>query len=313
MQGSGREVWEARLPEMTRRTAVVLGVLALAGCSPLSDPAPADPSPSPSAPRPTSGGPTPTPTSTPVAVPAPTTAATSAAESQFAGATQASVIEALDDRAPQQWGLNLPGHLVRVDGEAVVLTLDACGGPNGSGVDVALLDVLRQLDVPAMLFLNARWIDVNRSLAEDLAAEPLFALASHGSRHLPLSVSGQSAYGIRGTASLAEAVDEIVAADAWFLEHTGAPSVLMRPGTAFTDDVAVEAARMLGRSIVGFSVNGDAGATFSADQVAAALGSAAPGDIVIAHMNQPGGGAAEGFRQALPVLLDRGVAFAHLS
>lgn len=193
-----------------------------------------------------------------------------------------------------------------------MLTLDACGGPNGSAVDTALLETLRELQVPAMLFLNARWVEVNASLAEDLAAEPLFSLASHGTRHVPLSVSGQAAYGIRGTASVAEVVDEIASADDWFLQHTGRHPELMRPGTAYTDDVAVEAARMMGRSIVGFSVNGDAGATFGPDQVAGALSAVRPGDIVIAHMNQPGGGTAEGFRQALPGLLDRGVAFAHL-
>lgn len=294
----------AALPIISRRSALMLGVLALAGC--------AAPAPGPSRPAPVPSTPTPTPSPTVATPPASTPHPTPSASAGPAAAEPADVIAELAGRPSRDFGLNLPGHLTHTNEGSVALTLDACGGPRGSGIDAALLETLRQHAVPATLFLNARWIDANPVQAAELVDDPLFALASHGARHLPLTVSGQAAYGIGGTASLAEVVDELTALDDWFLQHAGAVPTAMRPGTAFTDDVAVEAAARLGRTIAGFSVNGDAGATFSAAQVSASLRAAVPGDIVIAHMNRPGGGTAAGFADALPRMLDAGIVFATL-
>jgi len=63
---------------------------------------------------------------------------------------------------------------------------------------------------------------------------------------------------------------------------------------------------------VGCSVNGDAGATYSADQVAKALMSALPGDIVLMHMNRPEGQTAEGLAAALGSLKEKGFTFVRL-
>ena len=230
-----------------------------------------------------------------------------------AGATREEIVEALGGVDPLDWGLNLPGTLVRTDLDTVAITLDACGGPQGNGVDTTLLQVLRDHEVPATLFLNARWRAENPGVADELVDDPLFDLACHGDRHVPLSVTGRAAYGITGTADVGEVVDEIIANDDWFIQRTGAISQFTRPGTAYTDDVAIRAAQKLGRTIAGFSINGDGGAQFSAADVAAALDSSGPGDIILAHMNQPSGGTAQGFAQALPGLLDRGVRFGYLT
>jgi peptidoglycan/xylan/chitin deacetylase (PgdA/CDA1 family) len=93
----------------------------------------------------------------------------------------------------------------------IALTFDACGGPGGSGYDRALIDFLRRREIPATLFINSRWIDANPAIFRRLAAEPLFEIANHGTRHRPLSVTGRSAYGIPGTRSAAEVYDEISA------------------------------------------------------------------------------------------------------
>lgn len=69
----------------------------------------------------------------------------------------------------------------------------------------------------------------------------------------------------------------------------------------------------LGFRIAGFSVNADDGATLSAVRVATRLRRVQAGDIVIAHMNKPAGGTAEGFVAALPELLRRGLRFIKLS
>lgn len=195
----------------------------------------------------------------------------------------------------------------------MVLTFDACGGPGGGdGFDADLIQVLRKHSVAATLFLNARWIAARPTLAAELAADPLFTVACHGTRHVPLSVDGRDAYGIRGTRSVGEAYDELTGNVDWFIEHTGAPPRFTRPGTAHCDEVAAAIARDLRMPVAGFTVNGDGGATFSAAMVRDTLAAVEDGDMVLAHMNRPGGGTAAGCAAALPGLLDRGVEFVTL-
>jgi peptidoglycan/xylan/chitin deacetylase (PgdA/CDA1 family) len=221
------------------------------------------------------------------------------------------------DARPAEWGTSLRGirsslHVpFEADGRArVAWTFDACG--SGDGVDHALLDGLRDAAVPATLFLNARWIERHPALAAELAADPLFILANHGTRHLPLSVTGAQAYGIHGAASAEEAVGEVWGNHELLTGLTGTPPRYFRSGTAHYDDVAVQIVQDLGELPIGFTVNGDGGATYTAATVHAELMSARPGDIVIAHMNQPGSGTAEGAISAAAELRDRGVKLVHL-
>lgn len=227
-------------------------------------------------------------------------------------ATKDEIVASLGTRRPTAWGLNLPGVRQVSGGKHVALTFDACGGPGGSGVDDDLIALLRKYRVPATLFLNARWIDANEALTKQLLADPLFQVANHGVKHVPLSANGRSAYGIKGTANVGAMYDEIAGPDPWFTDHAGGPRRYMRPGTAYTDDVAVMVARKMKREIVGFRVNADAGATFNRAQVKQQLDTVKPGDIVISHMNQPKGETAEGYTDGLPPMLKRGLTFGHL-
>jgi len=59
-------------------------------------------------------------------------------------------------------------------------------------------------------------------------------------------------------------------------------------------------------------VNGDAGATNSARQVLEELLSARTGDIVLMHMNRPGGQTAEGVASAIEALKEKGFSFVRL-
>ncbi|SDP62773.1 Polysaccharide deacetylase [Arthrobacter sp. ok909] len=207
-------------------------------------------------------------------------------------------------RAATYWGLEAPGVLTRLPSTAagVALTFDFCGGVNGNGADLALLADLRQYQVPATLFLNSRWITANQSLAKDLAGDPLFELANHGTSHRPLSVSGRSAYGIPGTRNAGEVYDEIMTNDARLTDLTGQRPRYFRPGTAYLDNVSAEIVLSLGLVPVGFTINGDAGATFPAATVARNISQARAGDIVIAHGNHPGGGTSPGLARALAVM-----------
>ncbi|MBE4720301.1 polysaccharide deacetylase family protein [Pseudarthrobacter sp. AB1] len=225
--------------------------------------------------------------------------------------SKAQLVAEFAGRRPTEWGLAVTGVVTRSPARQAVITLDACGGPGGSGVDQALLAVLRRLGTPATLFVNARWIQANRTLAAELGQDPLFALANHGWLHRPLSVSGKSAYGIAGTAGVADAYDELTRCQDVLLEAAGRPSRFFRAGTAYYDDVAAAMTRRLGMLPVNFSINADAGATLA--PAAVALSAAGPGDIVIAHFNKPGSGTAAGFRQALPRLQGGGTTFARLA
>jgi peptidoglycan/xylan/chitin deacetylase (PgdA/CDA1 family) len=217
--------------------------------------------------------------------------------------------------APTGFGLDVPGVVNRLPTQerVVALTFDACGGARGSGYDAALIGTLRSTGTPATLFLNQRWIDAHPDLAAELAADPLFELANHGTTHLPLSVRGTPAYGIPGTAGPGEVFDEVSGNRLTLTSLTGAPPRFFRSGTAHYDDVAVRIAGDIGETVVNFDVNGDAGATFGAAQVAAALRSVSAGSIVIGHLNQPDGGTAEGVATALPRLTADGFRFVRLS
>ena len=195
----------------------------------------------------------------------------------------------------------------------VALTLDACGGRTGSGYDAELIKTLRREQVPATLFVNARWIDANPRKFQQLAADPLFEIANHGTAHRPLSVTGRSVYGIAGTGSVAQVVDEVAVNQRLITKLTGSAPAFFRSGTAYYDDVAVRAVNDLGLQVVNFDVLGDAGASYSAAQVADAMLSSKPGSIILAHMNRPDSGTAEGIDAALPQLSRRGVRFVRLS
>ena len=211
-----------------------------------------------------------------------------------------------------QWGTDVSGVHVRLhpsEAPRVALTLDACGGPGGSAYDAQLIDGLRSRGTPATLFLNSRWIDANPELAAELAADPLFELANHGTEHRPLSTTGQEAYGIGGTGSPAEAAQEVYGNHLRLTELTGQPPRFFRSGTAHYDEVAVQIANAYEESVVGFTVNADGGATYDAATVQAEVSSTQPGAVIIAHMNQPAGATAEGLLAGIDELSARGYQF----
>jgi peptidoglycan/xylan/chitin deacetylase (PgdA/CDA1 family) len=219
------------------------------------------------------------------------------------------------DRKATQWGENVPGVRTRLatKEKVIALTLDACGSAKGKGVDARLMDFLAQEQIPATLFINARWIDANPELFRRLAANPLFEIANHGMWHKPASTSGRSIYGIDGTKDAKELVDEIELNARKIEAISGKRPVLYRSGTAYYDELAVEIANILGHQVAGFSILGDAGATFSATQVTAALLKATPGDIALLHMNHPESGTGAGIMAAVPELKRRGFRFVRMS
>ncbi len=232
-----------------------------------------------------------------------------------ASTSRKALIRRYSEKKPTAWGEAVPKVIRRLptSDRVVALTLDACGGQSGSGYDAKLIKTLRRADVPATLFVNARWIRANRRTFGQLAADPLFEIANHGTEHRPLSVTGRSVYGMAGTASVGEVVDEVAINQRLITRLTGTAPAFFRSGTAYYDDVAVRVVADLGLRVVNFDVLGDAGATYSAAQVADAMLTSKPGSIILAHMNQTASGTAEGIKRALPELRQRGFRFVHLS
>lgn len=299
---------------LTRRAALGLGVGAvLAGCAGV----PQSASPSASGQGAPATAATTTPAATTTTGPATSTSGPVPSATRQPGAATVAELEArYNGVAPRAWGLQVPGVVrsIPADGAKVVaLTFDACGGRGGSGYDAALVDLLRRNQVKATLFLNYRWIKANPNAVRDLADDPLFELANHGTRHQPLSVRGRAAYGIAGTRDVREVYEEVETNAAFMERMLGRPVPLFRCGTAFYDDVAARIVHDLGRYAVGFSVNGDAGATFTAPQIVTALRDVRPGSIVIAHLNHPERATAAGLRRGIPALRREGYEFVQLS
>ncbi|MEQ4565786.1 polysaccharide deacetylase family protein [Paenarthrobacter sp. CAP02] len=301
---------------LVRRRSVLLGIAgfasaALAACSETANASGTDADATGEATLPASGP------ATGPATPPPSIAARSREQAAAALAPavpdKQQILAEFAERRPKEWGLHVTGVVNNSQSRQVALTFDACGGPGGAACDQKLLETLRRLNIPATLFLNSRWIRANQGLSAELAADPLFELANHGTAHLPLSVNGKSAYGIAGTATASAAYDELMGNQDVVHELTGTRPRFFRPGTAYYDDVAAAMTHRVGLVPVNFSVNGDGGATYPAATVAAEVGRVAAGDIVISHFNRPAGGTAEGYALVLPRLLDRGIGFGRLS
>lgn len=226
--------------------------------------------------------------------------------------SRADIIDEFAGQKPSQFGMFLPG-MVRHGNRRLSLTFDACGGPRGSHYDAKIIKTLRKRHVPATLFLNSRWIEAHPHVARDLAEDPLFELGNHGWLHRPLTVAGQSAYGIKGTASVGEAYDEIMKGLHAVADLTGKAPRWYRPGTAWADDIGVAIARRLGLKVISFSINADAGATASKSEIVANLKKARRTDITLAHFNQPHGKTAEGLVKELPKMIHAGRNFGTLS
>ncbi|MDO5681686.1 MAG: polysaccharide deacetylase family protein [Propionibacteriaceae bacterium] len=283
--------------EFTRRTLLAAGAVTalagLAGCG--QEPREASVQPSPQ-PDPASASPTPTPTPSAAAVP-----------------TKAELVQAYAGRVPTQWGTDVTGVVSRTPAPGVLLTLDLCGGPGGAALDQRIVDLLVEYAVPAGVFVNARWIDANPGAVERLIATGVIEMGNHGTSHRPLSVTGRAAYGINGTADVGAVVDEVLTCHDRLTTLTGTAPRWFRSGTAHYDEVAVDILRAVGEVPVGFSVNGDAGATASATAVDQAVRGAKPGDIVIAHANHPNAATFTGLARALPAMVANGTRFLRLS
>ena len=228
---------------------------------------------------------------------------------------QEQIAKEYDGLHPRKWGMTVLGVRTRLKTteKVIALTFDACGGKNGNGFDAVLINFLEQQQIPATLFVSGRWIAANPEGFKRIAANPIFEIANHGLLHRTASVTGRSVYGITGTRSVGELMNEIEVNARKIKSLTGKRTRFYRSGTAYYDDVAIRIAHSLEHEVVGFSIVGDAGGTYDKGQVMSVLLGASPGDIAIFHMNHPKSATAAGVIGAIPELKKRGYRFVTLS
>lgn len=196
----------------------------------------------------------------------------------------------------------------------VAFTFDACGGEKGTGFDRELTDFLTREKVPATLFVTGRWIDAHFDDFMELSKDTLFEIENHGLNHRPLSIDGESEYGIHGTKNAAEAFDEIEANARKIEALTGRQPLFYRSSTAFIDEACARLAHELGITAISFQVlSGDAVPDTPVQVIENnVLKNIRPGAIVIMHMNHPQWNTFEAMQKIVPELRKRGYHFAHL-
>ena len=213
-----------------------------------------------------------------------------------------------------QWSEAADGVILDIPTKepVVALTFDACGGGSGNGYDRELIDFLIKENVPATLFISARWIDSNMETFIALSKNPLFEIENHGFEHKPLSVNGKSAYDIKGTASVEDVYNEVNRNALKITGLTGRKPRYFRSGTAFYDEISVKIVNDLGEKPVNFTIAGDAGATYSTEQIRITAQRARNGSIILYHMNHPEKSTAEGVMEAVPLMREKGFRFVKL-
>ncbi|WP_018181059.1 polysaccharide deacetylase family protein [Kaistia granuli] len=191
----------------------------------------------------------------------------------------------------------------------VALTFDACSGT----IDRRILDMLVKNQVPATLFVTHRWLKRNQETTAVLLAHPeLFEIENHGDQHVPAITDTARLYGLKTAGSLEEVRKEVDGGASAVLKATGKPPRWFRGATAVYSQDALEAIRSAGYSIAGFSLNADMGASLPAATVAKRIAAARSGDVIIAHINQPGHPAGKGVVEGIQRLIDRGTVFVKL-
>jgi peptidoglycan/xylan/chitin deacetylase (PgdA/CDA1 family) len=191
----------------------------------------------------------------------------------------------------------------------VALTLDACSGK----ADQRILQALVDNRIPATVFVTARWLRRNGDTVKMMLAHPdLFQIENHGAKHVPAVSIATTVYGI-ATAGSPEAVKaEVDGGRQAVIAATGRAPLWFRGATGRYDSAAMAEVRGLGEVIAGYSIRADDGATLSAAGVVKRIQAAKDGDVIIAHVNQPGRPSGAGVVTGILALKAKGFVFVKL-
>lgn len=192
------------------------------------------------------------------------------------------------------------------EGPAVALTFDACMGQT----DARILDMLIDNQIPATIFVTARWLKRNpEPLARMLAHPDLFEIENHGENHVPAVDRPASIYGIAAAGSPEAVAREVEAGAEAIVKATGRRPTWFRGATAKYTKTSMQQIESMGFEIAGYSINGDGGSLLGASVTAKHFASARDGDVIIAHINQPSHAAGEGVVKGVMALKAKGYRF----
>lgn len=198
---------------------------------------------------------------------------------------------------------------LRLPGPAIALTLDACPG----GFDPRIAELLIARRIPATIFATGLWLRNNAAPLALLRAHPdLFVLENHGARHLPPVLGTARIFGLPVAGTRAAIAAEIAEGAAAITQATGRRPAWYRAATGFYSPDVLPDIRAQGFAIAGYSLNADQGASLPAATVAARIARAAPGEVIVAHINQPHRDSGQGVAHGIQALHAAGAVFARL-
>jgi peptidoglycan/xylan/chitin deacetylase (PgdA/CDA1 family) len=188
----------------------------------------------------------------------------------------------------------------------VALTFDACMGK----VDHRILDMLVQNQIPATIFVTARWLKRNPDAFVVLTAHPeLFEIEDHGANHVPAVERPVSIYGIKAAGSPEAVAAEVAGGADAIVQAGGARPLWFRGATAKYSAQSIAQIEAMGYKIAGFSINGDGGSLLGDKITEKRIASAKDGDVIISHINQPDHKAGDGVVRGVLELKKRGYRF----
>jgi peptidoglycan/xylan/chitin deacetylase (PgdA/CDA1 family) len=206
----------------------------------------------------------------------------------------------------------------------IALTFDLCEQPGEiAGYDGAIVDYLRSQNIKATLFAGGKWLRSHEVRAQQLMADPLFEVGSHGEAHRNLRklagdrlvneiLGPQRSYEIV-RARLAARQCAAGAPDA--MSAVPARIALFRLPYGACDARALQALHDQGLTPIQWDfATGDPDRHQSARAIVQTmLRHARPGAIIVAHANGRGWHTAEALRQAVPLLRAKGYEFVTVS
>ena len=208
------------------------------------------------------------------------------------------------------------------DKKLIALTFDLCE-ENGyvSGYDGRIVDFLRAQGIKATFFAGGKWMETHPERAQQLIADPLFEVASHGLRHLDLSHVDAATLGEEialTEAAYARARATLMSRQCLVGAAPPAPPArltLLRFPYGRCNDKALAATADAGLLSVQWDlVTGDPDPRVPAKTIAdRILTKAHPGAIVVAHANGRGHNTAAALAIALPKLKEQGYSFVTVS
>ena len=201
------------------------------------------------------------------------------------------------------------GHTSAHQQPHLALTLDACSGK----ADQRIFQALVASNIPATVFVTARWLKRNAETTALMLAHPdLFQIENHGGRHIPAVDVPMKIYGIAAAGSPAAVEAEVLSGKAAVIAATGRTPLWYRGATGRYNTTAMAEIAQLGEAIAGYSIRADDGATLPAAAVEKRLSKLQDGDVIIAHANHPERPSGAGLVKAVLALKARGYLFVKL-